>query len=85
MGLGKTILLGLAGVVLGLGVAFVLVGLPLWHRYSRKKLLSNLQAYFSGQPIQHGIAKNRMFRGFVQYGKWNADIRRKIKKSDHGQ
>ncbi len=69
----------LAGLALGGGVAFSSAGTGLWIRYSRKRLLKLLNDYLAGMPMHRGIAKNRMFRGYVQYGEWNRAINKKLK------
>ena len=67
--LGDSIASGIMGVFLGLGAAFVLIGLPRMHRYSRKRLLRALTDYYAGKPIPHGIAKNRHFKSYIQHTK----------------
>ena len=70
---------GVVGLLLGLGVAFILVGAPFWMKYFRKRLYRQLQNYFVGHHISSRIAKNHMFRGYAEYGDWNVAIRKEIK------
>jgi len=72
----------LAGIALGAGIALVSVGISLGSRYSKKRLLRLLDNYFAGSPMPRGIARNTMFRAFVQYGEWNADIKKQMKTAD---
>lgn len=75
----------IASIALGAGIAVVTVGAALWGRYSKKRLLILLKDYFAGKPMARGIAKNRMFRGFVQYGEWNRDIDRELKTTERNR
>ena len=72
----------LAGIALGAGVALAAVGIGLGSRYSKQRLLRLLDNYFTGIPIPRNIAKNIMFRGFVQYGEWDAETKKNIKSAD---
>jgi len=72
----------LAGIALGAGVALTAVGVGLGGRYSKQRLLRLLDNYFAGIPIPRNIVKNIMFRGFVQYGEWDAETKKKIKSID---
>ena len=72
----------LAGIALGAGIALAAVGISLGSRYSKQRLLRLLDNYFAGIPIPRNIAKNIMFRGFVQYGEWDAETKKNIKSAD---
>ena len=72
----------LAGIAMGAGIALASVGIGLGSRYSKKRLLRLLDNYFASKQIPRNIAKNIMFRGFVQFGEWNTDIKQQIKAAD---
>jgi Zn-dependent protease len=80
--LSDLLLAFLAAIALVAGIALASVGTALGIKYSKKRLLRLLDNYFAGTPKPRNIAKNIMFRAFVQYGEWNADTKRKIKSMD---
>jgi len=80
--LGYVVLALLGAFALGGGIALASVGTGLLSRYSKKRLLKLLESYFAGTPIPRGIARNIMFRSYVQFGEWNSEIRKQIKAAD---
>jgi len=54
-------------LLLGAGIALSIVGICMWSRYPRKRLLRLLNNYFGGKPLPRGITKNRTFKSFVQH------------------
>ncbi|HXB43547.1 MAG TPA: hypothetical protein VNV85_05795 [Puia sp.] len=65
---------GLVGSVIFLCLLLATVGLATgalgqWVKYSRKRLLSQLNRYFNGQSIPKGISRSHLFRRVLKKGK----------------
>jgi hypothetical protein len=79
----QTTFLAIAIIVMAfMGLPLIISGGTLWIIYSRKKLLKLLDRYNNGKSIPRGISRNKMFRGFLLYDRWDYYIKREIKLAD---
>jgi hypothetical protein len=76
----QTAFLAIAIIVMAfMGLPLIISGGSLWIIYSRKKLLKLLDRYNNGKSIPRGISRNKMFRGFLLFDKWDSSFKHEIK------